>query len=69
MNRTLRRLAFTIGLLTFAGAAPAAEIVLELSAVDKIVAQGLFANAGRYDIVKGPCSAYLDRPSVTIAAG
>ena len=69
MNRTLRRLAFTIGLLTLAGAAPAAEIVLELSAVDKLVAQGLFANAGRYDIVKGPCSAYLDRPSVTIAAG
>ncbi len=69
MNRTLRRLAFTICLLTLAGAAPAAEIVLELSAVDKLVAQGLFANAGRYDIVKGPCSAYLDRPSVTIVAG
>ena len=69
MNRTLRRLAWAAGLLTLAGAASAAEIVLELAAVDKLVAQGLFANAGRYDIVKGPCSAYLDRPSVTIVAG
>ncbi len=68
-SHTLRFLGLAAAALAFAGAAPAAEIVLELSAVDKLVAQGLFANAGRYDIVKGPCSAYLDRPSVTIAAG
>ena len=68
-RHTLRFLGLAAAALAIAGAAPAAEIVLELSAVDKLVAQGLFANAGRYDIVKGPCSAYLDRPSVTIAAG
>lgn len=57
------------GLLLGAGAASAAEIVLELSAVDKLVAQGLFSNAGRYDLAKGPCFAYLDRPSVTVQNG
>ncbi len=69
IKRTLRTLALAATALALAGAASAAEIVLELSAVDKLVAQGLFANAGRYDIARGPCSAYLDRPSVTIANG
>ena len=58
-----------VAALLVAGRAPAAEIVLELSAVDKLVAQGLFSNGGRHDLARGPCSAYLDRPSVTIANG
>ncbi len=49
--------------------ASAAEIILEHSAVDKLLAQTLFTNNGRYDLVKGPCSAYLDRPSVVIEGG
>jgi hypothetical protein len=65
----LRSTGVVLAALALAGAAPAAEIVLELSAVEKLVAQGLFSNGGRYDVVKGPCSAYLDRPSVTIAGG
>jgi hypothetical protein len=51
-----------------AGAA-AAEIVLERTALDKLVAQTLFNHNGRYELVKGPCSAYLDRPSVTATEG
>ena len=68
-RHALRFLGLAFVALASAGAAPAAEIVLELSAVDKLVAQGLFSNGGRYDIVRGPCSAYLDRPSVSIANG
>ena len=60
-----------LGLLAmaFCGSAGAAEIVLEHSAVDKLVAQTVFSNNGRYDLVKGACSAYLDRPSVAIEGG
>lgn len=68
-RHALRFLGLAFVALASAGAASAAEIVLELSAVDKLVAQGLFSNGGRYDIVRGPCSAYLDRPSVSIANG
>jgi hypothetical protein len=64
-----RTLLAAVAALAMAGAATAAEIVLERSAVDKLVAQGMFANGGRYDLVKGPCFSYLDRPSVTIANG
>jgi hypothetical protein len=53
----------------WAGNAAAADIVLELSAVDKLVAQTLFTNAGRYDLMKGPCFAYLAQPSVSIQNG
>ena len=68
-QHALRFLGLAFVALASAGAVSAAEIVLELSAVDKLVAQGLFSNGGRYDIVRGPCSAYLDRPSVSIANG
>lgn len=55
--------------MALCGGATAAEIVLEHSAVDKLVAQTVFSNNGRYDLVKGACSAYLDRPSVAIEGG
>ena len=69
MKRTLRWMGLWAGTLALASGALAAEIVLERSAVDKLVAQALFANAGRYDIVKGPCSAYLAQPSVAVQGG
>jgi hypothetical protein len=69
MHNKLRCLALAwIALAASAGAA-AAEIVLEHSAVDKLLAQTLFTNNGRHDLMKGPCAAYLDRPSVVIEAG
>ncbi|KNZ33566.1 MAG: hypothetical protein AD742_05180 [Methylibium sp. NZG] len=68
-RHTWRWAVTALAALFLAGPASAAEIVLELSAVDKLVAQGLFSNGGRYDLVRGPCSAYLDRPSVSIGNG
>ena len=56
-------------LLTLATAAPAAEIVLERSAVEKIVAQALFNNAGRHVIQDGACYAFLDNPGVELKDG
>jgi hypothetical protein len=69
MNRRVRAVALGAGLWAAAAQAPAADIVLELSAVDKLVAQALFSNGGRYDLVRGPCFAYLAQPSVSIANG
>ena len=69
MNRALRWIALWVALAAPAGAARAADIVLELSAVEKLVAQTLFSNNGRYDLVKGPCFSYLDKPSVTVQNG
>jgi hypothetical protein len=49
--------------------ARAAEIVLERSGVQKLVTQALFNDHGRMTISTGPCAAYLDQPSVTLASG
>jgi hypothetical protein len=49
--------------------ARAAEIVLERSGVQKLVTQALFKDHGRMTIATGPCAAFLDRPSVTLASG
>ena len=69
MNRTFRWLALCACLLAGAGGARAAEIILELPAMDKLVAQALFTNGGRYDLMKGPCFAYLAQPSVAVQNG
>jgi hypothetical protein len=69
MKRALQSIVLGFGALAWAGSALAADIVLELSAVDKLVAQALFNNAGRYDLMKGPCFAYLAQPSVSIQNG
>jgi hypothetical protein len=69
MHGTLRCLTLGLLALALAGGSVAAEIVLEHSAVDKLIAQTMFTNNGRHDLVKGPCSAYLDRPSVVIEGG
>jgi hypothetical protein len=50
-------------------AAHGAEIVLEQSAVQKLVVESLFRDDGRFYIQRGACSAYLDNPVVTLAAG
>ena len=46
-----------------------AEIVLEQSAVQKLVVESLFKDNGRYYIQRGACSAYLENPSVTLTTG
>ncbi len=49
--------------------AQGAEIVLEQSAVQKLVVASLFKDGGRYYLQRGACSAYLDNPAVTLAGG
>ena len=69
MNRTLRWLGFWFVMLALAAGSQAAEIVLEHTAVDKLLAQTLFTNAGRYDLQRGACFAYLEKPSVELKDG
>lgn len=69
MHRTLQRLGFCVALVATAAATSAAEIVLEHSAVDKLLAQTLFTNRGRFDLQRGACHAYLEKPSVELKGG
>ena len=48
-------------------AAHGAEIVLEQSAVQKLVVESLFKDKGRLYLQRGACSAFLDSPAVTLA--
>lgn len=68
---TPRRCARTLTavLLVATGHAGAAEIVLEQSAVQKLVVEGLFKDNGRYYVQRGACSAYLEYPTVTLNGG
>jgi hypothetical protein len=67
----IRFLRETLMAMTVLSAAPAnsAEIVLEQSAVQKLVVESLFKDNGRYYIQRGACSAYLDSPVVTLNGG
>ena len=56
-------------LVTATASARAAEIVLEHSAVDKMLAQAMFKNAGRFDLKRGACYAYLENPTVELKDG
>src|SRR5215467_11613419 len=49
--------------------ARSAEIVLERTAVDRLVRQSLFTDQGRYYLQRGACFAYLDDPAVSLAGG
>ena len=49
--------------------ARAAEIVLQASAVDKLVKQSLFSEGGRHYLKRGACSAYLEQPTTTLKDG
>lgn len=55
--------------LSCLGTARGAEIVLEQSAVQKLVVESLFKDNGRYYIQRGACAAWLDNPTVTLAGG
>jgi hypothetical protein len=46
-----------------------AEIVLERTAVDRLVRQSLFTDQGRYYLQRGQCYAYLHDPVVSLAGG
>jgi hypothetical protein len=55
--------------LLAASCARGAEIVLEQSAVQKLIVEALFKDDGRFYAQKGVCSVYLETPSVTLNAG
>jgi hypothetical protein len=57
--------------LAFLSCAPVhgAEIVLERTAVDRLVRQSLFTDQGRYYLQRGACFAYLDDPAVSLSGG
>ena len=57
-----------VALLSSIGA-HGAEIVLEQSAVQKLVVGSLFKDNGRFYIQQGACNAFLENPAVTLSAG
>jgi hypothetical protein len=66
--RFLREALMTAAVLSSA-TAHGAEIVLEQSAVQKLVVESLFKDNGRYYLQRGACSAWLDNPAVTLTGG
>ena len=63
------RAALAAAALASTAGAHGAEIVLEQSAVQKLVVESLFKDGGRYVLQRGACSAWLDNPTVTLATG
>ena len=62
-------LVFAVALSFIAVDANSAEIVLERTGVEKLVVQALFKDQGRLVLARGPCTSYLEQPSVTLANG
>jgi len=56
-------------LVLSAATAHGAEIILEQSAVQKLVVESLFKDHGRFYIQRGACSAFLDSPAVSLSTG
>lgn len=56
-------------LLVSIGCAHGAEIVLEQTAVQKLIEQSLFKDNGRYYVNRGTCAAYLETPTVSLRDG
>src|ERR1700761_2484076 len=69
MNFRFLRAALAAAAVMSTGGAHGAEIVLEQSAVQKLVVDSLFRDNGRYVLQRGACSAWLDNPAVTLANG
>lgn len=68
MGAGFARVAIAVVCLT-AAAAQAADIVLEQSAVDKLVTQALFSAGGRFVLNGGACRVFLEKPSVELKDG
>ena len=69
MKLAFLRAALAAAALASTASAHGAEIVLEQSAVQKLVVESLFRDNGRYVLQRGACSAWLDNPTVTLATG
>src|ERR1700742_2009347 len=69
MNPSFLRAVLVAATVVSTAGARGAEIVLEQSAVQKLVVESLFRDNGRYVLQGGACSAWLDQPTVTLAGG
>ena len=69
MKLAFLRAALAAAALASTASAHGAEIVLEQSAVQKLVVESLFRDNGRYVLQRSACSAWLDNPTVTLATG
>lgn len=69
MNRRFLRTTLVAATILSSAAAHAAEIVLEQSAVQKLVVESLFKEGGRHWLQRGACRAYLESPAVSLAGG
>ena len=69
MKHGIRCLGLCMIAMALSRGAPAAEIVLERPAVEKLLAQAVFTSQGRYELLRGPCFAYLDQPGVALHGG
>ena len=69
MSLRFLRLTSIAALVSAAATAHGAEIVLEQSAVQKLVVESLFKDHGRFYIQRGACSAFLDSPAVSLSTG
>lgn len=69
MNLRYLRDTLVAAAILSSAAAHGAEIVLEQSAVQKLVMESLFKEGGRHWLQRGACRAYLESPAVTLAGG
>lgn len=69
MKTALPAALFAAAVLAWPLSARCAEIVLERSAVQSLVVEGLFKDNGRLYLQKGVCFAYLDDPKVSLQGG
>jgi hypothetical protein len=58
-----------LSLFGFVGRAIASELVIGRDALQTVVVTSVFKDQGRWNLVKGKCYAYLERPHVALIAG
>jgi hypothetical protein len=71
LRKRLAQVAFVTGLSLcgFVGRARASEIVIGREALQTLVVASVFKDQGRWNLLKGKCYAYLERPHVALDAG
>jgi hypothetical protein len=60
---------FVLSLCGFVGRAAASELVIGREALQTLVVASVFKDQGRWNLVKGKCYAYLERPHVALEGG
>jgi hypothetical protein len=70
-RRRRQRVSFVtcLSLFGFGGRAIASELVIGRDALQTVVVTSVFKDQGRWNLVKGKCYAYLERPHVALIAG